>query len=80
MMPFLPSRLHASARRDEPPTIDATTGEVRVPLALYEVDERRGDVDLVMSRAEGQTLFTQLAEALGFVYQMPTPRGLEAVR
>lgn len=77
---FLPARLHASVRRDEPLAGDRVTGEVRVPIALYEVDERRGDVDLVMSRAEGHRLFTQLAEALGFVYSLPAPRGLEAVR
>ncbi|MFG3323709.1 hypothetical protein ACGF3J_37260 [Streptomyces sp. NPDC048171] len=56
------------------------TGEVRVPLALYAVDELRGNADLVMSRGEAQRLFTQLAEALGYVGELPTPRGLEAVR
>lgn len=78
---MLPSRLHASLRRDEPPTIQQATGEVRVPLTLYEVDENRGDIDLVLARAEGQRLFTQLAETLGLVHpMMPLQRGMEAVR
>lgn len=78
---MLPTRLHASVRRDEPLKTQPDTGEVRVPLALYAVDENRGDVDLVLSRAEGQTLFTRLAEALCLVNpMMPAQRGLEAVR
>ncbi|MDN3027992.1 hypothetical protein [Streptomyces sp. S.PB5] len=72
--------MHASTRRDEPLTTDAVTGEVRVPLALYAVDERRADVDLVLSRTDGQRLFTELAEALGFVRPMPAPRALGAVQ
>ncbi|MFD7402532.1 hypothetical protein ACFV7R_07625 [Streptomyces sp. NPDC059866] len=79
-MTLLPARLHASTRRHEPLTTVGATGEVRVPLALYAVDDLRGTADLVMSRAEAQRLFTQLAESLGFVHQMPAPRGLEAVR
>ncbi|MEU3256095.1 hypothetical protein [Streptomyces sp. NPDC006997] len=78
-MELLPARLHASVRRHEPPTAVPATGEVRVPLALYAVDDLRGTADLVMSRAETRRLFTQLAEALGYVAQVP-PRGLEAVR
>ncbi|HZF92091.1 hypothetical protein [Streptomyces sp.] len=77
---MLPARLHASTRRGEPLTTVHVTGEVRVPLALYAVDERRGDVDLVLSRTEAHRLFTQLAEALGLVHSVPAPRGLEAVR
>ncbi|WP_171110649.1 MULTISPECIES: hypothetical protein [unclassified Streptomyces] len=79
-MELLPARLHASVRRHEPITTVKVTGEVRVPVALYAVDELRGHADLVLARAEAQRLFTQLAEALGFVAQMPAPRGLEAVR
>lgn len=77
---MLSTRLHASVRRDEPLRTQQDTGEVRVPLALYALDENRGDIDLVMSRTEGQTLFTRLAEALGLVNPMPVQRGLEAVR
>ncbi|MEU9065804.1 hypothetical protein AB0D60_02770 [Streptomyces sp. NPDC048306] len=61
------AHLHASLRRDEPPTRDATTGEIRVPLALYDLDEHRGDLPLVMSRSEAEALFTRLRLAL-----MPT--------
>ncbi|MEU5442783.1 hypothetical protein [Streptomyces griseofuscus] len=68
-------------RRDEPLRTQLVTGEVRVPLALYSVDENRGDVDLVLSRAEGQTLFTRLAEALGLVHPMlPAQRALGTVQ
>ncbi|MFF9284879.1 hypothetical protein [Streptomyces griseosporeus] len=76
----LPVRLHASARRDEPPTAHGLTGEVRVPIALYDLDEHRGDTDLVLSRAEAARLFGQLAEALGYVNTPPRQRSLEAVR
>lgn len=79
-MELLPARLHASVLRHEPPTTVRVTGEVRVPLALYAVDELRGTADLVMSRSEAQKLFTDLAEALGYVAPVTVPRGLEAVR
>jgi hypothetical protein len=36
-----------------------------VPLALYTVDEHRGTVDLVLSRADGESLLASLVEALG---------------
>lgn len=75
-MAFSPARLHASTRRDEPLSTDAVTGEVRVPIALYEVDEHRGDADLVLSRPDVQRLLKQLVAAL-----RPAPRTeLEAVR
>jgi hypothetical protein len=77
---LLPARLHASTRRDESLSSEDVTGEVRVPLALYDMDRNCGHVDLVLSRADGTKLFTQLAEALGFVTEMPAQRGLEAVR
>lgn len=48
--------LHASLRRDAVPRTDPETGEVRVRLALYRVDELQGDVELVMSRDEWATL------------------------
>ncbi|MDV6290347.1 hypothetical protein R2F25_30530 [Streptomyces sp. UP1A-1] len=57
-------RLHASLRRDESPARDAATGEIRVPIALYDLDEHRGDVPLVMSRAEAEALFAHLRVAL----------------
>lgn len=79
-MAVLPARLHASIRRNEPLAAVPPTGEVRIPLALYEVDELRGCADLVMSRAEAQAVFTELAGALGYVNQAPALRRLEAVR
>ncbi|MEU6421122.1 hypothetical protein [Streptomyces spiralis] len=72
--------MHASIRRNEPLAAVPATGEVRIPLALYAVDELRGCADLVMSRAEAQAVFTELAEALGCVHQAPVQRSLEAVR
>ncbi|MCH0561967.1 MULTISPECIES: hypothetical protein [unclassified Streptomyces] len=75
----VPARLHASTRRDEPPSSDADTGEVRVPIALYALDEHRGDTDLVLSRADADRLLAELAQALGYGVTMPR-RSLEAVR
>lgn len=60
----LPARLHASPRRDEPVSVDTGTGEVRVPLALYTLDEHCGDIELVLSRVEGTKLFALLAAHL----------------
>ncbi|MFJ6657793.1 hypothetical protein ACIQNG_15680 [Streptomyces sp. NPDC091377] len=77
-MSLLP--LHASLVREESLTADRVTGEVRVPVALYEIDEHRGFVSLVCSRTEARTLFTQLAEALGLVHGIALRAGLEAVR
>ena len=74
------TRLHASLRRDEMPVRDAATGEIRVPLALFDLDEHQGDTDLVMSRKEGEALFAQLRAAL---VPVPAPTGVrppEAVR
>lgn len=79
-MAYLPARLHASTRRDEPLTCDTVTGEVRVPIALYDVDERCGTVALVLSRTEAQQLLTQLAEGLEATTPTPALRGLESVR
>jgi len=76
----VPVRLHASTRRGEPPSTDAATGEVRVPIALYALDEHRGDTDLVMARSEAARLFNELAQALGYVTAPPRQRPLEAVR
>lgn len=56
--------LHASARRSESPTVDHATGEVRIPLALYAVDDHQGDIELVLSRAETQPLLAALQQAV----------------
>ncbi|MDQ0949347.1 hypothetical protein QFZ24_003270 [Streptomyces phaeochromogenes] len=57
-------RWHASPRRNVPPTTDLGTGEIRVPLALFAIDEHRGDIDLVLSRTEGESLAASLRAAL----------------
>ncbi|MGV9754203.1 hypothetical protein ACWDUC_00015 [Streptomyces tricolor] len=59
-----PAPWHASPRRDTAPYSDGATGEVRIPLSLFCVDERIRDLDLVLSRAEGELLLSQLRPAL----------------
>lgn len=56
--------LHASLRRDTTPTCDGSTGEVRVPIALFRLDECQGDADLVLPRAEAVALFAHLRSIL----------------
>lgn len=55
---------HASPQRATLPTGDHITGEVRVPLALYSVDQVQGHVPLVLSRREAEELLTRLADLL----------------
>ncbi|MFD8914093.1 hypothetical protein [Streptomyces sp. NPDC059575] len=55
---------HASLDRGNAPTFNADTGEVRVPLSLYRLDEHDGDVPLVLSRAEAVRLRDALADLL----------------
>lgn len=57
------AQIHASTRRGEPPTVDHVTGEVRVPLALYALDEHQDDAELVLSRADVQPLLDALQQA-----------------
>ncbi|MET9183267.1 hypothetical protein ABZX88_34410 [Kitasatospora aureofaciens] len=45
---------------------DPTSGETRIPLRLFEIDEPQGDADLVLSRAETERLHATLA---GFLAQ-----------
>ncbi|WP_043264445.1 hypothetical protein [Streptomyces sp. CT34] len=59
------SGLHASARRGASTSGTGDTGEVRVPLALYRVDQHQGDIDLVLSRGEAEALHMALAGHLG---------------
>ncbi|MFI8988678.1 hypothetical protein ACIG63_27320 [Streptomyces antimycoticus] len=47
---------HASPRREASMISDSGTGEVRVPLSLFHLDQHQGDVDLVLSRAEAAEL------------------------
>ncbi|MER6839520.1 hypothetical protein [Streptomyces platensis] len=74
------ARLHASTRRGEPPSADGVTGEIRVPLALYAVDEHRGSVDLVLSRADAASLLASLVEALGAPTHASWPQRPEDAR
>ncbi|AYG83152.1 hypothetical protein DWB77_05348 [Streptomyces hundungensis] len=52
-------RRHASPR-DAKPTCDDSTGEVRVPLGVWNVDRLDEDVDLVLSYGEAQRLHAAL--------------------
>jgi hypothetical protein len=56
--------LHASPRPGGSPTSDLGTGEIRVPLALYDLDAHRGDVPLVLSRSEAALLHASLDRLL----------------
>ncbi|WP_335936601.1 hypothetical protein [Streptomyces sp. PTD5-9] len=47
---------HASPQRAAMPHSDPSTGEVRVPVALYSLDELQAEVPLVLSRAEAEAL------------------------
>lgn len=55
---------HASPRPNSAPTGDTTTGEIRVPLELFSVDQPQGDVDLVLSRVEAEHLHGHLSYLL----------------
>jgi hypothetical protein len=73
------SRLHASLRRGVQPICDSRTGEVRVPLTLYALDEVQDYPDLVLSRGEVEALFAHLRVVLVPVPEQTTARP-EAVR
>ncbi|MGA5599660.1 hypothetical protein ACPCUF_01240 [Streptomyces griseoincarnatus] len=76
----LPSPLHASPRRGAELCSDSATGEIRVPLSLFCVDEPVRDVDLVLSRAEGETLLEELRWRLGLAGEVPVQRRPEVAR
>lgn len=71
---------HASLRRAASPSSDSTTGEVRVLLSLYQVDALLGDVDLVLSRHEGEQLIEQLQAGLAVQADTARARRPEVVR
>jgi len=56
---------HASPRRGAPTSSTHTTGEVRIPLSLYQLDQHQGDTSLVLSRAEAEALVAELTAHLG---------------
>lgn len=65
---------HASTRRGEPTSSVSNTGEIRVPLALYQVDQHQGDVPLVLSRADAEELHAALCAHLGLADVMGDER------
>lgn len=56
------SLLHASPRPSTSVSSDSTTGEVRVPIDLYCLDQPQGPVDLVLSAREAEELHGQLSK------------------
>ncbi|MEU2674597.1 hypothetical protein ABZ622_38310 [Streptomyces sp. NPDC007164] len=55
---------HASPQRAASPSSDPATGEVRVPVSLYNIDELQAEVPLVRSRVEAEALRSKLADLL----------------
>jgi hypothetical protein len=52
---------HASPRSGTEPTGDPTTGEIRVPLEVWRVDQPQGPLDLVLSSREAEQLYARLS-------------------
>ncbi|MFC9990945.1 hypothetical protein ACFXKV_17360 [Streptomyces globisporus] len=65
---------HASPQRAALPLGDPTTGEVRVPVALYDLDELQAEVPLVLSRTEAEELRDHLDNLLAGTL-VPVPAG-----
>ncbi|MFJ7416804.1 hypothetical protein ACIQWZ_39340 [Streptomyces sp. NPDC098077] len=64
---------HASPQRAALPTGDPTTGEVRVPVALYDLDRLQAEVPLVLSRSEAELLRDSLDMLLaGMLVPVPS--------
>ncbi|MBB1252660.1 hypothetical protein [Streptomyces alkaliterrae] len=55
---------HASPCRTASATRDSETGEIRVPLALFHVDQPQGTVKLVLSRVQAEHLHATLSRML----------------
>ncbi|MBO0917551.1 hypothetical protein [Streptomyces laculatispora] len=55
---------HASPQQAAAPIGDSMTGEVRVPVALYDLDELQAEVPLVLSRIEAEALRDRLIALL----------------
>lgn len=58
------SQWHASPTRDVPASREPDTGEIRVPLSLFDLDEPQGDVQLVLSSLEAEQLYATLSRLL----------------
>ncbi|POG47086.1 hypothetical protein BV881_12145 [Streptomyces sp. ZL-24] len=65
---------HASPQRAALPTGDPTTGEVRIPVALYDLDRLQAEVPLVLSRTEAEALRDRLDVLLAGAL-VPVPSG-----
>lgn len=52
---------HASPCRTAHATGDSDTGEIRVPLSLFHVDQHQGNVELVLSRGQAEQLHAALS-------------------
>ncbi|MFD5938259.1 hypothetical protein [Streptomyces griseus] len=65
---------HASPQRAALPIGDPTTGEVRVPVALYQLDELQAEIPLVLSRTEAEDLRDRLDTLLAGTL-VPVPAG-----
>lgn len=66
---------HASPQREADPFMDRSTGEVRIPLDLFDLDELQAQVLLVLSRREAEDLRDALDAQLA-----PAERHLVGVR
>lgn len=62
---------HASPRRGVPASRNKDNGEIRVPLALFHLDQQQGDIELVLSRVEGEQLYAALSRLLN-PYRAPS--------
>lgn len=72
-----PLSWHASPCRTGAPHCDGATGEVRIPLSLFHIDEHQRDVDLVLSRVEGEELLEGLRAALTASVESIHPGGTQ---
>jgi hypothetical protein len=68
-------RWHASPRRGAPASREPDTGELRVPLSLFELDAHQLDVELVLSRVEAEHLYATLSRLINDDQPSPS-RGL----
>ncbi|WP_405413961.1 hypothetical protein [Streptomyces rubiginosohelvolus] len=65
---------HASPQRAALPTGDPTTGEVRIPVALYDLDVLQAEIPLVLARSEVEALRDHLDMLLSGTL-VPVPAG-----
>lgn len=56
-----PQQWHASLRRAVPASREHGTGEIRILLALFNVDEHQADIELILSRVESEQMHAALS-------------------